>query len=661
MASVTPGYLTAQNVNTIIAQAYQEASAGGNNKVTVAIVDRVGNVLGVFQSTDAAAILPPFGVLTTIQSGRFNYNLPPVQPFTIDRLGAFAVSPELQKSGVGGAGLEGAQIPATLAAISKAITGAYLSSSQGNAFSTYTAADIIQEHFNPGVLNQPAGPLFGVQFSQLPCGDLVQQGDVVGGIGPRRSPLGFSGQRGGLPLYLNGTLVGGIGVVSTPVYSIELNIFNPAPSPDERIAIAGSYGFLAPTAIRADRITANGLTLRYTSIPDTQILSNPLLATYPDSSLGKIVDVPDYFKGPNTRDGVTFGSKESGITVVDVPGLNPPAYVLSDLKNNIGNRYPPIDGNLNGTGNNIQQLTSLDVTNLLIQGITVANESRAQIRQPLGVASARLSIAVVDTAGKVLGVAISEDAPVFSTDVALQKARTSAFFASKTAQDNLNASYNGFTFSSYVSQTQRLIPYATNGAIFADGSALTPRALGNIARPMFPDGIQNSPAGPLSLPYQTNGQYNVGYNQWSPFNVGLQLDLVLTDFLYSLLNPLGDLVTPKIPVKQIHDCATSLSSTGSSIIPGSLANGIQTFAGGVPIYKNNVLIGAIGESGDGVDQDDMAGFLGVYRAGGGVANASLSIRSNKIQIPYKKLALRFIQCPYAPFLNNSTQGACNGK
>jgi hypothetical protein len=50
---------------------------------------------------------------------------------------------------------------------------AYLSSS-GNAFSTRTASAIVQEHFPPAP-NTPgleAGPLFGVQFSQLPCSDL---------------------------------------------------------------------------------------------------------------------------------------------------------------------------------------------------------------------------------------------------------------------------------------------------------------------------------------------------------------------------------------------------------------------------------------------------------------------------------------------------------
>ena len=41
-----------------------------------------------------------------------------------------------------------------------------------------------------------------------------------------------------------------------------------------------------------------------------------------------------------------------------------------------------------------------------------------------------------------------------------------------------------------------------------------------------------------------------------------------------------------------------------------IRNGITIFPGGVPLYKNGVLVGAIGVSGDGVDQDDNITFAG---------------------------------------------------
>ena len=43
---------------------------------------------------------------------------------------------------------------------------------------------------------------------------------------------------------------------------------------------------------------------------------------------------------------------------------------------------------------------------------------------------------------------------------------------------------------------------------------------------------------------------------------------------------------------------------------GNLPNGITIFPGGFPLYRNGVLIGAIGVSGDGIEQDDMAAAAG---------------------------------------------------
>ena len=59
-------------------------------------------------------------------------------------------------SGTGATGgLEGiGGLPSEFAAISKAVTGAYLSS-EGNAFSTRTASQIIQQNFDPGEKDKP--------------------------------------------------------------------------------------------------------------------------------------------------------------------------------------------------------------------------------------------------------------------------------------------------------------------------------------------------------------------------------------------------------------------------------------------------------------------------------------------------------------------------
>ena len=64
--------------------------------------------------------------------------------------------------------------------------------------------------------------------------------------------------------------------------------------------------------------------------------------------------------------------------------------------------------------------------------IEMMSRARGQIRQPLD-SRAQVTISVVDTYGAVLGMVRAPDAPVFGTDVSLQKARTVAFFSNPLA------------------------------------------------------------------------------------------------------------------------------------------------------------------------------------------------------------------------------------
>ena len=99
----------------------------------------------------------------------------------------------------------------------------------------------------------------------------------------------------------------------------------------------------------------------------------------------------------------------------------------------------------------------------------------------------------------------------------------------------------------------------------------------------------------------------------------------------------------------------------SGVIP-QLANGTQIFPGSVPIYRGSQLIGAIGVSGDGVDQDDMIAFLGLHRAGvalGGFGNAEKQMRADTLTP--QGIRLRFINCPITPFIDKDDQNVCEGK
>ncbi len=104
------------------------------------------------------------------------------------------------------------------------------------------------------------------------------------------------------------------------------------------------------------------------------------------------------------------------------------------------------------------------------------------------------------------------------------------------------------------------IQKARTAVFFSSSSrAFSTRTVGYLAQSMYPPGIANQPPG--------------------PFN-GLQERF-------------------SIPL---------LSGTAGS--NPNLPNGITIFPGGFPLYRNGVLVGAIGVSGDGVDQDDLIAASG---------------------------------------------------
>ncbi|MDE2122020.1 MAG: heme-binding protein, partial [Betaproteobacteria bacterium] len=274
--------LSVADVEQVLAQAVAEAKARGTPAV-IAVTDRIGNVLAVYQMNGAPASL----VIRPGPGGPNNqFDLQGIS------LPSNLVSiPSPPASGMGPpTSVPGS--PAALAAIAKAITGAYLSSS-GNAFSSRTASEIVQDTFppSPQAVGLGSGPLFGVQFSSLPCSDLQVpiylglQG-LAGTIGPKPSPLGLAGDPGGFPLYKNGVVVGGIGVKTTTDYGFDPNInqTNPTQESEEAVALAGTVGFDAPTSIRADQITVNGISFIYSNATLASLKSTPASAP-PFSSL----------------------------------------------------------------------------------------------------------------------------------------------------------------------------------------------------------------------------------------------------------------------------------------------------------------------------------------------------------------------------------------
>jgi len=81
----------------------------------------------------------------------------------------------------------------------------------------------------------------------------------------------------------------------------------------------------------------------------------------------------------------------------------------------------------------------------------------------------------------------------------------------------------------------------------------------------------------------------------------------------------------------------------SAQVDGNLPNGITIFPGGFPLYRDGVLIGGIGVSGDGIDQDDL-----VAAAGASLFQAPVPNRADRTQ--YRGARLPFAKFPRNPAL-----------
>jgi uncharacterized protein GlcG (DUF336 family) len=602
--------LTVAEVQQVIAQAVGEAQRR-NLPSVIAVVDRVGNVLGVFRMNGARALA------RTSAMTEAGLNNP-----TIDA--------------------QGLDVPAEMAAIAKAVTGAYLSSG-GNAFSSRTASQIVQQHFPPAPSTRglESGPLFGVQFSQLPCSDLNARFQAGGGasalIGPKRSPLGLAADPGGLPLYKNGVVVGAIGVMGDGDYGFDPNILDRDIDPEEAIAFAGTQGFAAPEAIRADRITVDGTTLRFSDIVASDI--GPVSTNFAaiNGSAGSIIAVRGYANATIIA-GTPYGTEASGIRAARAAEFaNSDAFILTDGS---GNPRYPIRAGTDATSVS-QPLTAAEVRAILEEAFTVLTRARAQIRRPLD-SRMQATISVVDTHGQVLGIVRSPDAPIFGTDVSLQKARTAAFFSNAVAASNLMSAGGGVAPFVQAVRTFLNDPQALTGK-----TAFSDRANGNLSRPYFPDGELGRPPGPFSRPIE----------DFNPFAVGLQVQLVAANIIQH-----AQFVSGASPTDTAQRC-TALPDTVQG--QNRLQNGIQIFPGSVPIYRGNTLVGGIGVSGDGIDQDDMVSFLGLNNGGarvGTVGNAPKDIRADRVvvNVGNAQVRLRYVSCPFAPFLDTNTQNVCEG-
>ncbi len=295
---------------------------------------------------------------------------------------------------------------------------------------------------------------------------------------------------GGVPIFYQNVVVGGIGVVTS---SSDLNVAEYAAfvgSTTQRTGPSDSFG---PTPAAPGVVFIGGVALPFvtqTSLPSSV-------------SVGPVVGTGSYFVAPANSAG------------------QPPD----------GDLITPAAGPLGG-------LSATDVQTILSNAEATANMTRAAIRLPIG-SRARMAIAVADLDGTMIGLRRMQDATVFSIDVAASKARNMVYFNSsaRTAAD-LNQ-----------------VPM---------GTAVTNRTISFGSQPFFPPGIDGSPAGPF-------------------FNLYLQ-----------------DVANP---------CTQGMQAGPANVNK----SGIVFFPGSAGLYRNGVLVGGLGVSGDGVDEDDYVTNGGTAR------------------------------------------------
>lgn len=449
--------------------------------------------------------------------------------------------------------------PLVADAIAKAGAAAFLSS-DNNAFSSRTAGDIVQQHFPPGIANTAPGPLVGVNFSQLSFSDinkLKAPGSVISygsspGLTLVSPPLpltgGLAGTPGGVPLFKNGHLVGGLGISGDGLQPTDItpSIIANADA-NEDVALAGQTGFQPSSVIFGSQVLVAGIRLEYIES---------------STSLGPVIPF-----------GSLPGTNISPFTLIASP--TPFPYPVATLGGETGEmRQPFIDDPaaipLPGS---TARLTAIEVSNIIATAANRARTTRAGIRLPRG-QTAQVFITVVNNPNTngatpvVLGTfCTSSNATRFSWDVAVQKARTALFFS------------------------------ATN-------RAYSTRTVGFLGQGTYPPGIDGTQSG-----------------------------------LFFGLQERFSIITPT-PIQATNPVNGAVFMTSTNV-NGNLPNGITIFPGGFPLYRNGVLIGAIGVSGDGVDQDDL-----ISASGASLFLAPTPVRADQTQ--YRGARLPFAKFPRNP-------------
>lgn len=288
--------------------------------------------------------------------------------------------------------------PADEVAAALARTAAYFSNDQA-PIGSRTVRYLSGIHFPPGVVNSASAPLYGIENTNRGCslnvtylpGQSVPVLQLlhaaVPGLGIQTGKADVQDSNpdavspGGVPIFKNGRVAGGIGVAADPILRNSAAIA-------EYAAVAGTLGNgFVPVVPYPGAVVVGGVTLPFVS---QTTLPAGLSVGAADGS---------YNLGP------TAGS-----------GAAPEGDLIAEQASTMGG------------------LTLAQVGQIVQNTVATGNLTRAAIRLPVG-ARARFVIAVADLDGSLLALYRMPDATMFSVDVAVAKSRNVIYFSGNPGGD----------------------------------------------------------------------------------------------------------------------------------------------------------------------------------------------------------------------------------
>jgi uncharacterized protein GlcG (DUF336 family) len=483
---------------------------------------------------------------------------------------------------------------------------------------------------------------FNIDPSQVPAGNEIYAPESYGfqsGRLPLAQSRGIATLPGGIPLYKNGILTGGLGVFfpgpdgyatheqgftdfygnndqtgpvsptasRTEVLQAAVNRTNaPKVREAEWIAFAAGGGSSAagesvPTLNGEEPVAGFDLPfgrLDLVGITLEVIGPNPTAANT-KAGLTQIANLRNelFLGSPTNGADRIIGSDTTGAPIRYAGGTEvPDEWLVSPHEGKLHaltdeNGDPILDSNNNQV---TAKITQQDVETIINNSINRANEVRAGIRL-LGDgtpgARTRMVFAIADYDGEILGLYRMPDATYFSIAVAVAKARNMAYYNSAAEVNPVD-----------LCDTNQL------------GKAHTNRTFRFLADPRYPDGIDFADAGCFSILNDPGIDPITAENITGPTPASdFQSVLGFTRF------------NPERNFHRQSDATTSLNE-----------NGVVFFPGAAPLYKSTALIGGLGVSGDGVDQDDVVAAAGALGFEPPIGLTVDNIKIDGVSLPYQK-------------------------